>query len=274
MGSSVAELIAERIDSMPAGERRAAQTLIAAYPVAGLKTVAEFSQLAGVSSPTVLRFVARLGFANYPAFQSALQEELAAQLQSPASRTDRGSPADPGSSPLAQAIQDNIRETFRHLSDRQIQEAAALIAVPKARVYLIGGRFTDAIARYMAAHLGIIRPGVLHLDGQESNWQDRLLDIGKGDVLIVFDIRRYQESLHVFSEKAAARGAKIVLLTDQWLSPVARLSRHVIAGRTSVPSPWDSATAILAVAEALIAAVTQLREADSARRLRDLDRLR
>ena len=47
---------------------------------------------AGVSSPTILRFVARIGFQNYPEFQSALQDELAAQLQSPASRTrDRAS---------------------------------------------------------------------------------------------------------------------------------------------------------------------------------------
>ncbi len=80
MASSVAELISEKIDAMPTGERRAAQTLIAAYQVVGLKTVAEFSQQAGVSSPTILRFVARLGFQNYPEFQSALQDELAAPL--------------------------------------------------------------------------------------------------------------------------------------------------------------------------------------------------
>ena len=66
MRTSVAELIADRIDAMPAGERRAAQTLIANYPLIGLKTVADFSQQAGVSSPTILRFVSRLGFQNYP----------------------------------------------------------------------------------------------------------------------------------------------------------------------------------------------------------------
>src|SRR6185437_17047712 len=87
MGANIAELIADRIGAMPAGERRAAQTLIANYPLTGLKTVAEFSTAAGVSSPTILRFVARLGFQNYPEFQSALQDELAAQLQSPLSRT-------------------------------------------------------------------------------------------------------------------------------------------------------------------------------------------
>ena len=80
MISSIAELIADRIGTMPAGERRAAQTLIASYPMIGLKTVAEFSTAAGVSSPTIPRFVARLGLPNYPEFQSSLQDEVAAQL--------------------------------------------------------------------------------------------------------------------------------------------------------------------------------------------------
>ena len=77
-------MIADRIGDMPAGERRAAQTLVANYPLIGLKTVADFSVAAGVSSPTILRFVSRLGFQNYPEFQAALQDELAEQLQSPA----------------------------------------------------------------------------------------------------------------------------------------------------------------------------------------------
>src|SRR3954452_8743920 len=93
---SVAEQIADRIDAMPAGERRAAQTLIANYPVIGLKTVADFSQQAGVSSPTILRFVARLGFQNYSEFQSALQDELAAQLQSPLNRSENPSASSAG----------------------------------------------------------------------------------------------------------------------------------------------------------------------------------
>ena len=92
---SIAEVIADRGDQMTAGERRAAQTLIANYPMLGLRTVAEFSQQAGVSSPTILRFVSRIGFQNYAEFQDRLQEELAARLQSPLSRSARAaSPPD------------------------------------------------------------------------------------------------------------------------------------------------------------------------------------
>ncbi len=47
MTTSISELIAEKIDAMPASERKAAQTLIANYPLIGLRTVAEFSTQAG-----------------------------------------------------------------------------------------------------------------------------------------------------------------------------------------------------------------------------------
>lgn len=274
MISSIAELISDRIGTMPAGERRAAQTLIANYPLTGLKTVAEFSAAAGVSSPTILRFVARLGFQNYPEFQSALQDELAAQLQSPASRTLNPSSAGGAVSPMLEATLDNMRETFRHLTDKQLADIAARLAERRGKTFLIGGRFTDPLARYMAAHLAIIQPDVYHLAGQESIWRDRLIDMGKRDVLVIFDIRRYQDSLVRFAEKAHQRGVQIILFTDQWLSPIARFARHVIAGRTAVPSAWDSSAALFVVAETLIGAVTRQLEAAGAKRIRDLESLR
>ncbi|MEQ1955286.1 MurR/RpiR family transcriptional regulator [Mesorhizobium sp. CN2-181] len=275
MGTSVAELIADRIGDMPAGERRAAQTLVGNYPVIGLKTVADFSATAGVSSPTILRFVSRLGFQNYPEFQAALQDELAEQLQSPAIRAGAPARTETGSaSPMVEATLDNIRETFRHLSARQLDDIVALLASRRSSVYLIGGRFTDPIARYMAAHLAIVRPGVFHLTGQESNWRDRLIDMGKRDVLLVFDIRRYQDSLLRFAEKANQRGVQIVLFTDQWLSPISRFARHVIPGRTGVPSPWDSSAALMVVAETLIGGLTRALETDGARRIREMENLR
>ena len=275
MKNGVAELISDRMDAMPASERRAAQALIASYPVIGLKTVAEFSQAAGVSSPTILRFVARLGFQNYPEFQAALQDELAAQLQSPASRAGLPQPSRYGAAPATvEATLENIRETFRHVSEKQIADIATLLSNSKAAVFLVGGRFTDPVARYMAAHLTIIRPNVLHLTGQESNWRDRLIDMGKRDVLLIFDIRRYQESLARFAEKAHQRGVHIILFTDQWLSPIARFARHVVAGRTAVPSPWDSSAALFVVAETLIGELTRRLETDSARRIGEMESLR
>ena len=273
MSTSIAELIADRMDQMPAGERRAAQILIANYPLTGLRTVAEFSAQAGVSSPTILRFVARLGFQNYADFQARLQDELAAQLQSPLSRAT-GPDSDRHTTPFVAAAIENLRETFRHLSQRQMDDMVGVLSNRRGKVYLVGGRFTDPVAAYMAAHLAIVRPGVQHLAGQESNWRDRLIDLGRNDVVVIFDIRRYQESLLRFAEAAHGRGAQIILLTDQWLSPIARYARHVVAGRTAVPSAWDSSVALFLVAEALIGDLTRKLEDVSAKRIREMENLR
>jgi len=274
MSSSIAELISERMDAMPAGERRAAQALVANYPLIGLETVAEFSSSAGVSSPTILRFVARLGFQNYAEFQDTLKEELSAQLQSPLSRVPSTVRAEGDGSPMLAATIDNIRETFRHFPERQMQAVVTDLVNPRAHIYFVGGRFTDPLARYMAAHMTILRQDVFHLSGQESNWRDRLIDMGRGDALVIFDIRRYQDSLLTLAEKAHRRGVRIVLLTDQWLSPIARFARHVVAGRTGVPSAWDSSAALMVAAEILIAEATRKLGAAGAMRMQEMETLR
>jgi DNA-binding MurR/RpiR family transcriptional regulator len=93
----------------------------------------------------------------------------------------------------------------------------------------VGGRFTDALALYLSVQLRILRPGVSHLQEQESNWRDQLLDMGKRDVLVIYDIRRYQPSLLRLANAAASRQVRIILLTDQWLSPIVRVATHVLS---------------------------------------------
>ena len=127
-----------------------------------------------------------------------------------------------------------------------------LLSDPKSACYLLGGRFTDAIAAYMAAHLRIIRPNVTHFGGQTSTWRDQLLDIRPGDVVVLFDIRRYQSDLVRLGELMAERKARIVLITDPWLSPIARSARVVLPCVVDASRTWDSSITLLALAEALI----------------------
>lgn len=275
MDENIAQLVTARLSAMPASERKVAQTLIANYPLAGLKTVAQFSKDAGVSPPTVLRFVARIGFQHYGDFQAALKEELSAQLQSPLARSERLAQRvnDNTTSAFVHAVRENIAETFSHVSDAQIDAIATLLGDRKRSVYLVGGRFTDPIARYAATHLRIIRPDVVHLSGQESGWRDRLLDMARSDVLVLFDIRRYQQSLTRLAEAAAKRRVTVVLFTDQWLSPVSRTARHVVAAHTSVPSPWDSSAALFVLVEALFGKITENSGPASVKRIRQMERM-
>src|SRR3546814_19075114 len=82
-GVTIAEQIRKRIHEFTTTERKAAHVLLANYPLVGLEPVAEFAASSGVSAPTILRFVARLGIGGYPEFQRLLRAELEAPLTPP-----------------------------------------------------------------------------------------------------------------------------------------------------------------------------------------------
>ncbi|TYC52179.1 MurR/RpiR family transcriptional regulator [Rhodobacterales bacterium] len=267
------EDIRDRLEEFTATERKAAHALLANYPMQGLGTVAQFAEAAGVSSPTILRFVARLGFPGFAEFQKKLRSELESQLNSPLARSTT-LPDEPGGDPLVSQLVENVRETFSHLPKGELTGLARLLADERKTVHLIGGRFTDGLARYMAAHLRIVRPNVNHVAGQQGNWLDQLIGIGHKDVVVVFDIRRYQTEIIQFAEAAARQGATVALITDSWMSPVGRIASFVLPARVAVPSPWDSSLALMAIAEVLIAGVTRENQQRAQERMRFLETLR
>ena len=90
-------------------------------------------------------------------------------------------------------------------------------------------------------------------------------------VLVIFDIRRYEVDLERLATLAKARGARIVLFTDQWGSPIGLEADHVFTAMVEVPSAWDSTLAINLIVEALIAEL-QSRRWDKARgRIEELE---
>ncbi|MCB2099644.1 MAG: MurR/RpiR family transcriptional regulator [Rhodobacterales bacterium] len=252
---TLADEIRRNLDRLTPTERRPAQVLLTHYPLAGLGTVSEFAARAGVSPPTILRLVAKLGCSGYADFQRRLRQELEARLQTPLTKHEGPEP------PVAEAValpafvrtvQANIEQTLLGLPDTELAAAVALLADIRRPVHLLGGRFTHPLAAYLCRHLRILRPRVSLVDGRPASWPETLLDMGKRDVLVVFDIRRYQDDVVAFAEAAARRGAAVVLFTDPWLSPVARVARHVFPAHIDVGGSWDSSVGILVLVEALI----------------------
>ena len=84
---------------------------------------------------------------------------------------------------------------------------------------------------------------------------DELAEIGRRDVVILFDIRRYQADTIRTAEIAKERQAVVALFTDQWMSDVAQVADIVLRARVDVSSPWDSLIGIVALVEMLALAV-------------------
>ena len=274
--TTVAERLRLKSGDLTAAERKLMATLFANYPMAGLVSITEFAREACVSTPSVLRLAKKIGFAGFPSFQQQLRAELSAQLQNPISKHDRWSADAPDTHILnrfASAAMENLSGSLKLMDHRAFDAIVGLLADRKRRVHLCGGRITQAIAGYLANHLQMARPGVSLAPSTPSQWPQYLLDIGKGDIVIFFDIRRYDARMLDFAASAKERDARIVLITDQWISPIARLAVHSLPLRIEAPSSWDSNIVPLFVAEALVAATVNASWPETQARIQELEAL-
>ncbi|MCV9961065.1 MurR/RpiR family transcriptional regulator [Pararhizobium sp. BT-229] len=255
---TVSDVINAHFTALTRAEKQLAETLLDNYPVSGLGSITTVAENAGVSTPTVARMVQKLGFRGFPDFQARLHQELEATISNPISKHDRWAANAPGTHILnrfAEATMNNMRATLAQLETPEFDGAAELIADRKRNIYLVGGRITRALADYFFTHLQVIRSGVTQIAANSSSWPHYVLDMKKGDVLIMFDIRRYEQEMETLAKIARERGVEIILFTDQWSSPIAKSARRVFRIQIEAPSAWDSTVVILFAVEALIEAV-------------------
>ena len=274
MDSRVGEVVRQRLDSLSPAERRLARVLLASYPIAGLESVARFAERAGVSPPTVTRFITKLGFRGYPEIQEKLRHEVQARLSSPLARYRDEPQRDSAISDALESSAHNLRATRDLLSDRDLKEAVELLADVRRRIMILGGRVSAPLARYLAGQLHLLRPGVGLVDSERSAPAQQLIDMRKTDVLVVFDYRRYQPDTIDSARVAAARGCDVILFTDPWLSPASAFARQVLVTSVETVGPFDSLVGAMAVVEAVIAAVLRQLGSRAEARMQSLERLR
>jgi DNA-binding MurR/RpiR family transcriptional regulator len=88
-----------------------------------------------------------------------------------------------------------------------------------------------------------------------SSWPHYVLNMNKGDVLILFDIRRYERQLEALGTDMQRAWCRNHPVHRQWGSPIAKHARHSFRLNIEAPSAWDSSVVTLIVVEALIEAV-------------------
>ena len=84
------------------------------------------------------------------------------------------------------------------------------------------------------------------------------MSMRRQDVVVLFDFRRYQPDIAKLAERVAVnRRATVILVTDKWMSPIARHSDHVVALPIENDTAWDTALCAVAFIEALIVKVSE-----------------
>lgn len=255
---TVAERIHARFDDLTRAERQLANALLENYPVLGLSSINAVAEASGVSMPTVARMAKKLGFDGFPELKEKLRTELEETITNPIAKHDRWAESAPDAHILtrfADAVQENMHQTLRQISVETFDATVDLLSDPDRDVFIVGGRITRALADYFFTHMQVIRGGLTLIKSNSNTWPHYVLNMKQGDVLVIFDIRRYEYDLLRLAEMARSQGVLVIVVTDQWRSPVAKHAAHSFHCRIEAPSAWDSNVTNLFLVETLIAAV-------------------
>ncbi len=273
---TIEQQIRAHFDALTRTERQLASHITRHYPVAVLGSITALAKAAEVSTPTVVRLVQKLGYKGYPDFQTVVRAEVEERLISPIAKHDRWAGGVPDTHILnrfADAVVGNLQATLGQIDHAEFDAVARLMADKERKIFAMGGRITHAMADYFVTHMKVIRRNVTLISDMSNAWPPALIDMEEGDVVLAFDIRRYENNVLSLVEMAADQGAEVVLITDQWVSPAAERARYRLSAHIEAPSAWDSTVAIQVLVETLMAAVQSLTWEDTQARMKRLEDL-
>jgi DNA-binding MurR/RpiR family transcriptional regulator len=158
---------------------------------------------------------------------------------------------------VSSALSGILSASFAEVPQSELTEAVDLLCDRRLEVHLVGGRFSHLLAGYLAAHLQLLRSGVSDVPQDQFSRFALVADAGRSHALVAFDYRRYDPDTVRLARLFSKAGGKVILLTDQWMSPAADFADAVLPSRVESPSPFDSLVPALALVETLITAVTE-----------------
>lgn len=276
-GNGVAKSILHSIESSMSdfskGQKRIASYILEHYDKAAFMTASKLGKLVGVSESTVVRFASELGYDGYPSMQRALQEMIRSRLTSTQRIKAAGELFDQQDvlgavlhsdmEKLREVAVGADREDFNDVVDR-IQNAR--------HIYILGVRSSTFVAGYLNFYLHLLFENVTLVQSSAAGEIfEQLFRIGPGDVMIAISFPRYSKVTMNTVKFAQDRGASIIAVTDNELSPVYQMSDAALLAPCEMISFVDSMVAPLSLINALLIAVGSRMRSDVSRTFAELE---
>lgn len=248
-------------------ERRLVDELLARHPRGLLESATSLARDVGTSASTVVRLLSKLGYASYAEAQVEARSAVTALLSSASTRAHALPHGDSSVNAVLEAVllheQQNLAATFAELDIASFEATVRLLLKRRARVHLLGHRHGALIASHLALHLNLCLPDVRLMNAANPLFiEDEMLWLDEHDILVAPTFRRHSLATTRAARYFKERGAHVVVITDGPTAPPVASADQVLMVQTSSPSPFDSYTAALALANALIAVVAQRRKMD------------
>mgnify|MGYP003339429861 CR=1 FL=1 len=258
--------IKDAVPWLTPSERRIAEAVLDDPDIVAFGTVAQVATRSGSSGPTVLRFASKVGFDGFLELQQAVQGEIADQLRPATQRIRERHNGDFLASALVADLE-NVRRTLEGVDPDDFAAVVELVADRRHRVFVISSELSGAAGRVFAQQLDMLRDGVVSIDGNAPRVSQGMIGVEDGDVVLVFDLRRYERWVVRAARRADERGGYVVAVTDSRQSSLASVARIVVEVSARGVGPFDSAAGSLALVHALVAAAAARMRRSAAARL-------
>ncbi|MCI9347832.1 MAG: MurR/RpiR family transcriptional regulator [Oscillibacter sp.] len=264
MSKNILHIIENKMEEFSKGQRRIADYILDNYDKAAFMTASRLGSLAGVSESTVVRFAFELGYDGYPNMQKALQEMIRSRLTS-TQRIQAAEDIFSGPDVLAAVIQSDIDKLRLMIGQAEQKEFDRVVEkiMNSRHVYILGVRSSSFVAGYLNFYLHMLTENVTLVQSNAAGEIfEQLLHIGPGDVMIAISFPRYSNVTINTAKFARDRGADIIAITDNELSPIYQVSDAALLAPCEMISFVDSMVAPLSLMNALLVALSNRVEKD------------
>lgn len=269
--TGVVPRIEAMLPSFRPAERRVAEAVLTDPAAVARESISTFAERCGVSAPTVVRFSKRVGLAGYPQLRVALAmaagaEEGRTGRQMAAGIVSAGDSLADIAAKVAHANANSIEETLAVL-DMGALKAAVRVLSGAGKIDMMGIGASSLTASDLADKLQRFGYTTWHHTDRHAAVTAFALR-GKSDVVVGISHAGATADVVEPLRLASGLGAKVIAITSDEGSPLAKIADIVLAYRSKEPAfrlgAMASRIAQLTVVDCLLAGIA-MKEVDSVR---------
>lgn len=220
-------------------------------------TLVRLADQAQVPAATITRFGKELGFAGFADLQLVFRERLLGPRQAYAERMAQPGIADADLDQPGHVFGSFVQSLLRieEALDRDALDAFVEVLAASEVVHVAAARGTFGLGAYAVYGLGSIDRRAHLVDNLGAMRAMQVQAIGPADTLLVMTFDDYTPETVEVAQLAAQCGLRVLAITNNALSPVARLASHVLYVNEARPGHFRSQVPAMVTCQALIVAL-------------------
>lgn len=229
-----------------------------------VSTVSEMAGLAEVAPSAYMRFCQALGFSGYSEMQAVFRAQFTAlrpdyDTRLATLRTDFSGEAGSLLADFAESGHKSLLLLANSVSSEQMDRAAEALAEANL-IHVIGFRRAFAVAANMVYLLNKLDLASLQHFGVGS--QDTTLTMRQDDVIFAITFAPFSEETVSLSQTGAAKGARVIALTDSENCPLREFADLMLVARENEIGGFRALNAAITLSTALAVAAAAARQRD------------